>query len=169
MTRVEVSGWIQVVTGLVGLYFTITNSGPALDALSRMGSGQGLPVEFQGAQGFIKVFLLILALSVLIALVLIGFAVLLGALFRGLGAANPLHASFSLVAALFFGSTAVTTAIFGNPIWVFAVLFMLSCLVLAGIAGVDDSGEIGFWPCLFMFGAASVVVGGIAMIPMNAP
>ena len=168
VSRSEVSGWLQVVIGLVGLYFTVTNSGPALEALSRMGTGQGLPVEFQGAQGFIKVFLLILALSVLIALVLIGLAVLLGSLFKGLGAKNPLHASFSMTAAIFFGSVGVTGAIFGNPVWVFAVLFMLSCLVLTGVAGIDDGEDRGFWPCLFVLGAASVFVGGLSMIPMTA-
>ena len=168
------SGWLQVLIGLVGLYFTITSSAPALDALSRLGAGQSLPPEFTGVQGFIRVFLLVLALGVLVALVLIGLAIILATVFRTLGAGRPIHAAFSLVAALSFFALTITVAIYGNPVWVFSALFMLSCLVLAGIAAAtkaaDGPEEIdAYWGSLFLFGAASIVVGGFAMIPMAAP
>lgn len=170
MTRAEISGWLQVIIGLVGLYFTVTNSAPALNALSSLSAGQGLPAEFDGAQGFIKVFLLILALSVLLSLVLIGVAILLAAVFRGLGAARPVHTAFSLMMSLLFAACGLTAAVYGNSTWVFAILFMLSCWVIAGIAGVsagnDPEGD-PFWVCLFLLGAASVVVGGLSQIGLN--
>ena len=172
MTRAEASGWLQVIIGLVGLYFTVTNSAPALNALSSLSAGQGLPAEFDGAQGFIKVFLLILALSVLLSLVLIGVAILLAAVFRGMGGARPVHAALSLVMGLLFAACGLTAAVYGNSTWVFSILFMLSCWVIAGIAGVSDGADPEgdpFWICLFILGAASVVVGSFAQLGLNPP
>lgn len=160
---------MQVIIGLAGLYWTVANSAPALDALSSLTAGQALPAEFEGAQGFIRVFLLLLALLVLLSLVLIGVAILLAAVFRGLGAARPMHSAFCLTISLLFAASGLTAAVYGNSTWVFAILFMLSCWVLAGVAGVSPGGdgEDMFWVALVFLGAASVVVGGLSQATLN--
>lgn len=169
MSRTEISGWIQVVTGLVGLYFTVTSSAPALQALNQLGTSGGLPAEFQGAQGFIKVFLVLLAIIVLLCLVLIGLSILLGALFRGLGAKAPQHASFALVMALVFMAISLTLGVFGHALWLVTGMIGLLLGLVAGVAAADGTQDsiwgtvgVGTFVILLAGGGATAIMAGVS-------
>lgn len=159
MTRAEVAGWLQLLVALVGLYLAVTNGGAALEAIGQVGAGQGLPSEFKGAQGAIRVFIFIVILITLLALFFVGLAIVLGGLFRHLGAIMPLHSAFALIAAIVLGSAGLTLAIFGNYIWIPLIFLAGVCAVCSGIAAYDETKEI-YWP-LGLVGGVAVVLFGI--------
>lgn len=165
ITRAEISGWIQVALAVVGLFFTVKQAYPALGAIEQFSSGKGLPQEFQGAQGSIQVFLVILSMATFLMLLFVGLAVVLGGLFRHLDASAPRHAAFSLVSAVILGAAAFTLSIFGNLVWVPASLLCVLSIVLAGIAAVEKQGqdESFFW-IVTIGGIPAAVVFGIFVV-----
>ncbi|MDP2260649.1 MAG: hypothetical protein Q8J89_13135 [Caulobacter sp.] len=162
MTRAEISGWIQVVLAIVGLYFTIKQAYPAIDALGQVGFGKGLPSNFQGSQGAIQVFLVVLVLMTLLMLLFVGLAVILGALFRQLDAKSPRHAAFSLVASVVLGAATFSLAMFGSLVWIPGALLSVLLMVGSGLAAVtsmeEEEGGL-FWVLVIVGIPASVLFG----------
>lgn len=168
-TRTEIAAWLQVTIGMAALYFTIKSGGPSLEALTQVGVGGALPRDFMGAQGMIRVFLFLLALTTTLALVLVGLGVLLGAVFRRMGAALPNHASLTLIVAIVLLCLTVCFGAFSVPIWPGLGLLTLVALGCSGIAGVDETGE-GYWVALVTGGGAAVFFGlMIAMAMTSTP
>lgn len=167
MSRAELSGWIQVVIGLVGLYFTVVNGGPALDAIAQVGAGGVLPDDFAGTQGAIRVFLFLLTVATTLGLIFVGLGILLGTIFRHVGAKMPLHAAFSFISAIAILCLTFSLAIFDAPIWPITSLLFVLCIVLTVVAANNEDGEIyQFVLVIGIIGA--VVVGGMTSAMMSS-
>jgi hypothetical protein len=166
--RAELSGWVQVVIGLVGLYFTVTQGGPALEAISAVGAGRALPPEFTGIHGGIRVFLFLLTLVTTLAFLLIGLGIVLGAVFRHVGAKMPLHGAYAVISAIVLLCASLSFAIFDILLWPITSLLALLCVVLSCIAGIDDEGEF-FYIVLIGGVAGSMFVGIAASAIMGSP
>lgn len=161
MPRSEISGWVQVIIGLVGLYLTVQNGGPALDAISKLSRAGQLPPDFAGAQGVIRVFIFLLMLTTTLAMLAIGLGVLLAAVFRRLGAHMPIMASFSFIGTVFLGCLTLTLAIFEAPVWVLSGLLTGLGVVLTAMAGGYPNRN-AYFITLGMGGSILVFIGMLA-------
>lgn len=168
MNRNEIAAWLQVITGIGGLIFTVMTATPSLNAISQASAGTGLPSGFAGAQGAIQVFLTVLLIIVCLAFLGIGLAVLLGGLFRQIGASSPYHAAFCVIIAIVCGAVALTLAVVGTLLWVLFMLLAMCACVVAGIAQVD-AGKETFWTLTCGGIAGAVFVTGIVFFAASLP
>lgn len=168
--RTEIAAWLQVVVAIAGLLITLNLGGPAFDALQNLGDGS-LPDEFVGAQGFLKAFLLLLVIVVLLGLLFVGLGVALGGLFRACGARSPLHAAFSFIAFLVLVTLAACSAIFLFPMMPLLGLLALSSLFLCAYSTQAEAGgeEGGFYSAGLVLGVLSIAAGGVAALFASIP
>jgi hypothetical protein len=138
MSRIEISGYIQIVLGIVGIVTTILTAPQLLDAVGTISAGGTMPSEFQGASGAIKIFCIMLILSVLTFLVTFGVAITLSTLTKALGAHHPLIASTGLTVGLVASALTTTLAVLRIPYWVPGFVGSLGLFVVGFVACRDD-------------------------------
>jgi len=137
MSRLEISGYIQIVVGLVGIVLTILTAPALLDAVGQVSSGEGMPAEFSGVGGAIRVFCVLMILFVLVLLVILGLSTTLSALTRALGAKHPFLAALTAVAALVSLAVTVTLGAFESAFWAAGFVGSLGWCVLSFVACRD--------------------------------
>lgn len=144
MSRLEISGYVQIVIGLVGIVVTLLTAPTILDAFGQVTAGQGLPPEFNTVSGAIRIFGVMLVLAILVLLVIIGASITLSTFFKAAGAGHPTFAASALVIGLFGMATSATFGIFRNPLWVPAFVGSFGALLSAGAAmgSNDPEGEV---------------------------
>ena len=69
MSRSEISGYVQIVTGAVGIIVTVLASRAMLDALGKIRPSGNLPPEFSGISGAVRIFAVLFCDALLCALV----------------------------------------------------------------------------------------------------
>ncbi|SRR5258705_3337107 len=139
MTRLEISGYVQVVIGLVGIVITLLTAPSILDAFGQVTAGHGLPNEFNTVSGAIRVFGVMLVLAVLLLLTIMGASITLSTLFKATGAGHPTFAATALVLGVFGMAATATFGVFRSPLWVPGFVGSLGALLSGGAAmGKDD-------------------------------
>lgn len=167
MTRIELSGYVQIVIGIVGIVLTLLTAPSILDAIDALGAGQALPREFAGIGGAIRIFSVVFVLVALVFLVSLGLSITLSTLASGLGAYHPMLCAGMAVGALICFSISITLAALGTPIWVPSLACAVALTILSVVAAADShlphfwvTGSI-FVGILFLIGLATIpaVVG----------
>jgi len=97
MTRVEISGYIQIVVGVVGIVLTLLTAPSVIDAFGDVASGEGLPPALNSFSGGVRVFAVMLVLCLLVLLVAVGASITLSTLFKAAGATHPILSASCLV------------------------------------------------------------------------
>lgn len=166
MTRVEIAGYVQIVVGLVGIVLTALTAPAALDALGQISSGSGVPAEFAGVGGAIRVFVVLFVLIALLFLVALGFTITLSTLTRALGGANPLHVSGAIVCALLSFATCATLLVFSGMFWLPAFVGGLVLLIM-GFVGANDPDGGDFWGVFGLGLIPFIVCGIIALVSLS--
>ncbi|MFN4097309.1 MAG: hypothetical protein ACK4GG_11130 [Sphingomonas sp.] len=162
MSRVEISGYLQIVVGVVGIIVTVLTAPAMLDAVGGLASGQAMPQEFRSVSGFIRVFCVLFVLVALLMMILIGMSITLGTLFKALNANHPTTAATLLVLAILASTISVTLAVFATYFWVpgviasvgLTVMFLTACLDEKELSNTALAGVV----TLFMFFGAGFVV-----------
>jgi glucan phosphoethanolaminetransferase (alkaline phosphatase superfamily) len=158
MSRAEIAAWVQVVLGGLSLILTSLTATPAINAAVRASSVQEYSGSFQGAQGAIQIFAVVLVMAASMAFLLIGLAVILGRLFTLIEASAPYHAAFCVAVALLLVAVTATTAFLGSGLWIWPLLQAIVCVILAGQAQVDPGKET-FWTLMIVGSVSSFLVG----------
>jgi hypothetical protein len=129
MSSLELSGYIQIVVGVVGIIVTLLAAPSFLDGISKIRKGGTLPPEFDGVGGALRVFAIIAVLLVLLFMVAVGLVVTLSTLTVAMGAVHPHATSACLIAALLFYTVTLTLVAYRQPLWLPA--FVGGCWLLA--------------------------------------
>jgi hypothetical protein len=165
MTRLEISGYVQIVIGLVGIVLTLLTAPSILDAFGHVTAGQGLPREFNTVSGGIRVFGVMVVLGVLLLLVIIGASITLSTFFKAAGAGHPTLAASWLVLGIFGMAATATLGLFRSPLWVPGFVGSLGALLIAAAAMDKDdpkgeaAGLVAFFFLILFLGTGAVTVG----------
>jgi hypothetical protein len=162
MTSIEISGYVQIVIGIAGIGVTMLTAPASLDAMNRVRIGEGLPSEFGGASGMVRVFAITFAFTVFTFLIGLGLSVTLSTIARAMGAANPMLMSAMMIGALFCLATSGTLAIYRSPFAVPGFVGSVLLVILSCVAALQATSE-GFWPTL-AFGTVIFMVTGVASL-----
>ena len=138
MSRVEISGYIQIVVGIIGIVLTLLTAPTILDAFGSIASGKEMPVEFANASGVIRIFCVLFILFILLLLVVMGMAITLSTIFKALGASNPTLASLLGVIGIVSLALTATLAVLGVRFWVPGAVGTLGLFVMSFVACADD-------------------------------
>lgn len=173
MTRAEVSGYVQIVIGAIGIVVTILASPAMLDAIGQMGGSGNLPPEFTGISGAVRIFAVLFVMFCFALLLVIGLSMVLSTVFRVIGSGHPFLTSLFAVMATLCLSVTVTLAVLHINYWItgflaFGTLFWM-CFAstakpdedseaISGIAGIAAGGSILFLIC----GAVTVLANAAA-------
>lgn len=134
MTRTEISGYIQIVVGAVGIVLTLLTAPSILDAFGEVAAGEGLPPALNSVRGGIQVFGVMLILSVLVLLVVVGASITLSTLFKAAGATRPILSASCLVVGAIGMAGSASLGIFGHLLWVPAFIGSFGALLVSTIA-----------------------------------
>jgi hypothetical protein len=170
MTRLEISGYVQIVIGLVGIVATLLTAPAILDAFGQVTAGQGLPQEFNNVSGAIRVFGVMLVLGVLLLLVVMGASITLSALFKAAGAGHPTFAASALILGVCGMAATATFGVFRSPLWVPGFVGSLGALLSAGAAmgkGDPDGTVPGTISVIFLI--LVLITGAGALAAMSRP
>lgn len=167
MTALEISGYVQIVIGMAGIGVTMLTAPHVFDAASRIRAGEGLPREFSGAAGFVRVFTITFALVVFTFLIGLGLAVTLATVARAMGSAWPMLTASLLIGAVLGIALTATFAIYRSnlaaPAFVGSVLLIVLGMVAALHRDLDGFwGAMGVGIAIFIatsLGAIMVVAG----------
>jgi len=144
MSRVEISGYVQIIVGVIGTVVTVLTAPSMLDAVDAMGSGQVLPPEFAGVGGAMRIFSVVFVLAAFLFLIALGLAITFSTLTKALGAQFPLICAAMAVGALVAFAATITLAALGTPLWKPGFVGGLSLVILAIVAGAHNGLE-AFW------------------------
>lgn len=173
MTKAEISGYVQIVIGAVGIIITILTSPTMLDAIGQIGNASSLPPEFSGASGAIRIFSVLFVLFAFTLLVMIGLAIVLAPVFQSAGSARPFLTAFFGVAAMTSLAVTATLAILSISYWVAGFVGAGTLIWLSFTAGDHDprgqkmlvAAVVGSIVFLFVGGATAI---GKAIPAQNA-
>ncbi|MBB4097878.1 hypothetical protein [Sphingomonas kyeonggiensis] len=161
MNRIEVSGYIQIVVGIIGIVVTILTAPAMLDAIGSIASGQSLPHEFSNVSGILRVFCVIFILIILMTLIIFGMSITLSSLLNILGANHPMMASTFFILGVTAFSVTATLGLFKILLWIPGVVGAIGCLVVFLVACFDDEKMENIWGtfgiCIFVFLATGFV------------
>lgn len=151
MSRIEISGYVQIVVGIVGIIATLLTAPTILDAVGSLTAGGAMPAEFAGASGAIRIFSVLAILFVLALLVVLGVAVTLSTLFGSLGAHHPVIAALGITCGTLALAVTTTLAILGIRFWVAGFVGTMGLIALGAVAckdgeqlhGVGITGLVG--------------------------
>jgi hypothetical protein len=150
------------VIGAVGIVVTLLNVPTILDAAGRVGAGEGLPPEFEGAGGMVRVFTTAFAFVVFTFLICLGLAVTLSSLASALGAPFPMLTSSLFVAGLLSLAVTVTLALYRSPFFVAAFVGTLLAFLLGSVAAVERELNV-FW-ATFTLGLIAFLITGFGTL-----
>jgi hypothetical protein len=143
MSRLELSGYVQIVIGLVGIIVTLLTAPTILDAFGQLTGGHGLPSEFNSVSGGIRIFAVMVVLAMLVMLVVIGASITLSTLFTAAGAGRPMLAASCVVVGVFGMALCATFGALQSLLWIPAFVGSLGVLLVgaASMGTKDPSGE----------------------------
>jgi hypothetical protein len=163
MSRVEISGYVQIVIGIVGIVLTLLTAPTILDAVGAVSSGGGMPADFAGASGAIRIFAVLTILFVLGLLVVLGAAITLSTLFRALGAHHPVVAAFGITCGTLALAVTATLAILGIRFWVAGFVGTLGLFVV-GVVACKDEPELQGVGIAALIGLALFLITGLGTL-----
>jgi lysylphosphatidylglycerol synthetase-like protein (DUF2156 family) len=171
MTKSEVSGYVQIVIGAIGIVVTILTAPAMLDAIGQIGGPSGLPPEFAGVSGAVRIFSVLFVLFAFAMLLMLGLALVMVPVFRSLGSAHPFLTGFFTVATVVSLAMTATLAALGINYWIAGFVASLSLIWMTfatlekdkedeeygGIAVVATVGSI-----IFLFVGGITAMGNAA-------
>lgn len=143
MSRAEISGYVQIVIGAVGIIVTVLASPAMLDALGQIGPSGNLPPEFSGISGAVRIFAVLFVMLCFVLLLMIGLALVLSAVFRALGSGHPFLTGFFAIATVVCLAVTVTLAVISINYWIagFIASFMLVWMTFASTEKAEEDGS----------------------------
>ena len=151
MSRLEISGYVQIVIGIIGIVLTILTAPTLLSAIGQIGSRGAMPVEFGGISGAIRIFSVLFVLFVLVLLVILGLAITLSTLLKALGAEHPFIASFTAVSSVVALAVTVTLGATGSSLWIPGFVGCLGLAFVSLAACRDDEKLEVVWTVAIIF------------------
>ena len=155
----EISGYLQIVIGLIGIILTITNARSLVPDFDLFTKAQGAPPGLDNFSGFLRILIVILLLILMIFLLSMGFSVTLGAIYETLGAKYPILAASMTIISLIALALTVAMALYRYRFWVSGFIGSVGSGVAATVAAVNDDLST-FWTTvvifLFAFGTTGV-------------
>lgn len=158
MNRMELAAWVQVAVGAIGLAVAALGLTPTINAILRATTSNGTSMPFQGTEGAVQLFALVLVVATSLVFVSIGVAAILGRLFSLIHASAPFYAAFCVVVAMLLISVGATMGLLGVSYWIWPVLQACLLVILAGQSQIDVDKQ-GFFLLLFIGSVVCFVVG----------
>lgn len=157
--KTELVAYLQMAIGLAGIVVTLMATPSFLDGMYRIRAGEGLPDQFGGIAGGVRVFCIVFVMLVFAFLVVLGLSLALADVAIGLGAARPVLAAALMVAALGVTAATVTLAVYRLNAALPAALATVTLGGMSLLAALDPSPVL-FWSALTT-GALAMVGAGI--------
>lgn len=171
MTRSEISGYVQTVIGAIGIIVTILASPAMLDAFGQIGSSNGLPSEFGGISGAVRIFAVLFVLFCFVLLLMIGLSLVLSTVFRALGSGYPFLTGLFAIATVMCLAVTVTLAVLDVNFWItgFIAVFTLVWMTFASTQEPDEEGEaLGTVAVIAIVGSILFLISGAITVIGNA-
>jgi len=163
MTPADISGYLQIAIGIVGIVLTLANVRKLVPDIEYFSKGTGAPPELDNLSGFIRVLIVFLLLVLMIFLISFGFSVVLSQAYTSLGAKYPLLSSSMTILSLMALSITFTLAAYKNSFWVPGILGSLASGLLSLIAAVNLDIST-FWTALIVSLIIFLFVGLITLV-----
>jgi hypothetical protein len=141
MSRLEISGYIQIVIGIVGIVVTVLTAPAMLDALGNVGGKGALPPEFAGVGGAIRIFSVLFVLIVMILVVLLGLSITISTLAKALGACHPLAVALCTTLGASALAVTITLGVIGSSLWIPGFVGFLG-LALCSLTACRDNEKL---------------------------
>ena len=154
----ELNSYMQMAIGLVGILVTVLSSPSFVDGFYKIRAADGLPPQFEGLAGGIRLFCVMFVLLIFGFLVLLGLAMTLTRIAAGMGAARPMLCASFLVAGLTCLAVTATLAAYRSSYAVPAAVSALT-LVLLGVASGMSGDTLLLWVTLGVGGLTAVGLG----------
>jgi hypothetical protein len=152
VNRLELSGYAQIVVGVVGILVTVFSAPSLLETFDTIGSGHSMPPELKTLTEGAKLFGLLLILLSLVFLMLLGIATTVSVALSKIGLPHPLLLSTVATGALFTLAVALTLALLGNPYWVAAFIagFGMAVSAWVGVRTKFEEADFSITAGLFL-------------------
>jgi hypothetical protein len=158
MSAADVSGYVQILIGVVGIVLTLTNIRSLVPDIDHFTKGKGAPPELDNLSGFIRVYVVIFLLILMVFLICFGFSVTISALYEGLSAKFPLLAASMTTMGLIALTLTITLSSYRNRFWVPGVVGTFSAMVLSIISAVNPDISV-FWTTFVVLSVVFLVTG----------
>lgn len=166
MSRIEISGYVQIVIGVLGTAATLLTASSFIDAFGMVAATGQMPHQFVGASGTIRIFSVLVLLFVFLLLVALGMGVTLSTLVKALGANHPVLVSLAAVLGVLSLAATATLAITGSSYWVAGFVGSLGLLTISIISCRDDNrhhrasiAALAFLVIFLATGAGTLIAG----------
>lgn len=144
MSPTEISGYIQIVLGLIGIVLTITNVRKLVPDIDLFVNQNGLPPELESSSGFIRIAFLFLLITTTVFLICAGFSITLSTVYKALEASHPILSSSMTIGSIVSMSVTAAMALYKIRFWVAGFVGTTGCAASAVAAAV--AADIGtFW------------------------
>jgi hypothetical protein len=118
MSASEISGYIQIVLGLIGIFLTITNIRKLVPDINLFTGGNGVPPGLDNTSGFLRIVLLLCLLNITAFLICMGLTVTLSTLYQNLLASHAVLASSMTIASIIAMSVSSAMAMYRIRFWI---------------------------------------------------
>ena len=162
MNSYDVSGYLQIAIGIVGIVLTLVNVQKLVPDIEQFTKGTGAPPELDNLSGFFRVCIVLTLLLLMLFLIAFGFSVVLSEAYKGLGAKYPQLSAAMTVAALLSLSVSLSLAAYRNSYWISGIVGTLGAGLGAVISAVNP--DIGtYWTVATLFTIAFLVSGAFTV------
>lgn len=163
MSSADISGYIQIILGIVGIVLTLTNVQKLVPDIQHFTKGKGAPPELDNLSGFIRVVVVFTLLVLMFFLIAFGFSVVLSQAFNALGAVFPQLSSAMTILSLLSLSITLALAAYKNSYWIPGVVGTTGSALSAIISAVNpDLGT--YWIVTSIFIALFLISGAITVL-----
>lgn len=169
MDRNEISGYVQIAVGIVGILLTCVSTPSIVGIFHGVVTPGALPSQLALVVEELKVFGTMLILLSLMGLIFLGVVTTASIFLERRNLAHPLLVSTIVAGALFMAATTSTLALFDNGYWVPAFVAAMGMIVSAwvGLRGGFDSENFSVTAGFFLF--AFLGTGFVTLMVENAP
>lgn len=144
MSAAEISGYVQIVIGLIGIALTITNIRKLVPDINLFAGKNGAPPGLDNASGFLRILLLFCLLNFTAFLICMGFSITLSSVYKSLSANSPLLSSSMTIAAIVSMSVTSAMGLYRIRFWVPGFVGSTGLAACAIVSAVTPSMDV-FW------------------------